>query len=437
MHTVTIESVDYEGNGIARIEGKTIFIAGAIAGEEVTCEIIKHKPSFAKARLISIISPSPKRVQPQCPNFGVCGGCSFQHIEFKHQVAIKQQVLVDNLKHIAKVTATEILPPLWGEPWGYRHRARLSVRFVAKKGGVLIGFRERNSSFIADMHECWVLPSHVSRLITPLRELIGRLKLKERIPQIEVALGAAVTVLVLRNMEQLPLEDQEQLIEFMHKFNSIAHPLQLWLQPHGPESCYPFYPQVAPSLSYELNSFALKMPFYPTEFTQVNPQINQEMVRLALDLLQPQADDIIADFFCGIGNFTLAIAKNAGHTIGIEGSLTLVKRAQDNAQLNNLGHKVEYRVANLFSIDREWLQQLGNCNKWLLDPPRDGALELVKAINLETAPRRIVYVSCNPATLARDAAILVQVHGYRLLKAGVMNMFPHTSHIESIALFEL
>lgn len=436
QHTVVIESVDYEGKGIARIDGKTVFVNGAMAGEEVLIEIVKRKPSFDKAKLVEIITPSPERVSPKCPNYGVCGGCSMQHVSFAEQIRIKQQVLVDNLKHLGNVSAEQIIEPLAGVEWGYRHRARLSARYVAKKGGSLVGFREKGAPYVVDMTECSILPPHVSELLSPMRELVSALSIKDKIPQIEVAVGMQVTILVIRNMESINTQDEQLIKDFCDKYTSLDNPLQVWLQPKGPETCYPFYPLDAPKLSYEIKKFALEMPYYPSEFTQVNPYINEEMLGLAMDLLQPQDNEVIADFFCGIGNFTLPIAKMAKQVIGIEGSDALVKRAKQNAEFNGLADKVAYQVCNLFTIDEQWVQKLGNFDKWLIDPPRDGAFELVKSITPQSAPQRIVYVSCNPATLARDAGVLVNTHGYRLVKAGIMNMFPHTSHVESIALFE-
>lgn len=436
QYTVTIESVDYEGKGIARIEGKTVFVYGALAGEEVLIEIVKRKPSFDKAKLVEIIQASPKRVTPDCPSYGVCGGCSMQHVSFDEQIRIKQQVLTDNLQHLGNVVAEEIMSPLAGVPWGYRHRARLSARYVAKKGGALVGFREKGAPYVLDMHQCLILPAHVSALITPLRELVSGLSIRDRVPQIEVAVGTQITILVIRNMDALNPEDEQLVRQFIEQYSSLESPLQIWLQPKGPETCYPFYPVDAPKLSYTIQRFSLDMPYNPSEFTQVNPYINEEMLALSMELLAPQAHEVIADFFCGIGNFTLPIARMAKQVVGIEGADALVKRAKQNAIHNGLGDKVAYQVCNLFTIDDVWLQKLGHFDKWLIDPPRDGAFELVKSITPQTAPKRIVYVSCNPATLARDAGVLVHTHGYRLLKAGVMNMFPHTSHVESIALFE-
>ena len=431
---VVIESIDIEGKGIARIDGKTIFIRDVLANEEVDIEIYKRKSNFDLGRLINIITPSVDRIKPECPHFGVCGGCSMQHLEFNAQIAAKEKVLIDNLKHIGKVAPDNILEPLKGIPWNYRHRARLSARYVTKKGGALVGFREKGTSYVADMNECRILPKHISDLIPHLRSLLGNLLIKEKIPQIEVAVGNNVTVLVFRIMEPLDPNDQEKVKQFVDTYTTPDHPLQTWLQDKGPDSCKPFYPLDAPSLSYKLDRFNIDMPFYPTEFTQVNPEINQHMVNQAITLLGLQESDTVYDFFCGIGNFTLPIATIAKKVIGFEGSPQLVKRATDNAKHNNLTN-AEYTAVNLFKVDNEWLCELGLADKWLIDPSRDGAAELIASISANIAPQKIVYVSCNPATLARDASILVNTHSYNLIDVGVMNMFPHTSHIESIAVF--
>ena len=434
LHQVTIEGIDLDGKGIARIDGKTVFVDGVLPTEVVNIEIYKRREKFDKARALEIITKSTERVDPLCPNFGICGGCSLQHIDIEAQVKYKQQVLIDNLKHIGRVSTNEILPAMNSTSWGYRHRARMSSRYVAKKGGVLVGFHEKGSSFVANMSECKILPENVSDLIPELRILVDKLSIKDRVPQIEVAVGDKVTALVFRIMDPLNLDDEILLKEFADIHHNI--PLQIWLQPKGPDTCYPFYPLDVAKLSYSITKFNLEMPYYPSEFTQVNPEMNNRMVELAINLLNPQENEKIADFFCGIGNFTLPIAKFASSVVGIEGSSQLVKRAMENAIHNQLDHKVSYLVSNLFKVDENSLKELGKFDKWLIDPPRDGAYELIKAITPEIAPTKIVYVSCNPATLARDADILVNTHGYTLDKAGVMNMFPHTSHIESIAIFE-
>lgn len=437
LHKVIIESIDLEGKGVARLDGKTIFITGALPGEEVEIGIYRQKPTFALAKLLNVITPSKDRVTPKCPNFGICGGCSMQHLEFNAQVTSKQKVLIDNLKHIGKTESETILEPILGTPWGYRHRARMSARFVRKKDSALLGFREKASSYVTNMNECHVLPKHISDLIPPLRDLLFSLEIRESIPQIEVAIGDQLSVFVFRIMAELNDSDQLKIKNFVDLNTSNSYPLQIWLQPKGVDSCYPFYPLEAPKLSYSLEHFAITMPYYPTEFTQVNPKINEQMVTHAIQLLDPKPDETIFDFFCGIGNFTLAIATLAHKVIGFEGSDGLIKRALENATHNKLSHKVDYHTTNLFTIDANWLKQHEKADKWLIDPPRDGAFELIKSITPETAPQKIVYVSCNPATLARDCDVLVNKLNYRLTNTGVINMFPHTSHIESIATFEL
>ena len=439
-YNVTIESVDVSGNGIARIDGKTVFVPDTLPTEEVKIEIYKKKKNFDFGRVIEIITTSPDRVTPECKNFGVCGGCSLQHIEFKAQVNNKEKVLVDNLKHIGKVTASNILPALYGKPWEYRYRARLSVKYVAKKGGVLVGFREKGAPFVVDMNECLVLPKRISNLIPKLRDVLATLSIKDKIPQIEVACSDQVDALVFRILENLSSVDIAILKDFTDQVNTNnpSQQLQIWLQPGNEETIVQFYPEPnTKTLSYTLPEFKLTMPFLPSEFTQVNPYINQDMVSQAVKLLEIKPTDKILDLFCGIGNFTLAIATKALSVTGIEGSDKLINRALENATLNNLHAKADFIAMDLFKVTSEYLAELEKYDKWLIDPPRDGAFELVKTITPDIAPELIVYISCNPSTLARDADILVNTHGYKLANAGVMNMFPHTSHIESIAVFRI
>ncbi len=431
-----IESLDHEGRGVAHVDGKTIFIEGALPYETVSYSSFRKKPSYESAVAVDIIKDSYMRATPACPHFGVCGGCSMQHVEFSAQVAIKQRVLEDNLSRLGKVRPQVVMTPIAGPAWGYRHRARLSARLVEKKGGVLVGFHEKRSSFIADMRECHVLPKHISDLIVPLREMIIKLSINNRMPQVEVAVGAEVDILVFRNMDAITDADFDILKKFSDQHSQPKRPLQIWLQPKGPETCYPIYPLDAPKLTYRLRDFSVEMPYYPTEFTQVNPEINNVMVSRALRLLEPKAGERIADMFCGIGNFTLPIARSGADVHGMEGSEALVKRAVENATHNQLQHKVSYEMANLFEVTEESFAALGKFDKMLIDPPRDGAIQLMKAITEETAPQRIVYVSCNPSTLARDAGVLVHTKGYTLKSAGIVNMFPHTAHVESIAWFE-
>lgn len=427
---VTIESLDQEGRGIAHADGKVIFIEGALTGERATYSSYRKKPSFEVAQVGGILRPSFMRVVPRCIHFGVCGGCSMQHLEPRAQVAVKQRILEDNLWRIGKVRAEMILPPLHGLPWAYRQRARLSSRRVEKKGKTLVGFHEKHSSFVTDLSRCEILPEKISRLIPLLAQLVDGLSIRSRLPQIEVACGDRVDVLVLRIMEPLTAADEAALRAF-----ADAHGVQFWLQTKGPDTCHPFHPLDAPPLTYALPEFGIEMPFAPTEFTQVNHVLNRFMVHRAMRLLDPRPGERIADFFCGLGNFTLPIARSGATVLGIEGSEALVRRAGQNARHNGLEQRVEFRAMNLFEMDAGAFAALGRFDKLLIDPPRDGAVDLVKAIG-EDAPRRIVYVSCNPATLARDAEVLVHVKGYALKAAGVMNMFPQTSHVESIAMFE-
>lgn len=425
-----IDSLDQEGRGVGRIEGKVIFIDGALPGETVTYRTTRSKASYEVGKLDQILKASPMRTQPQCPHFGVCGGCAMQHLDIAAQVAAKQRMLEDDLWHISKVKPETMLPPIYGPAWGYRHKARLRARFVPMKGRVLVGFHEKASSYVAVMNECHVLPPHISALIVPLQDLLAKLSIKDRMPQVEVAVGELVSVLVFRILDPITPEDEPLIREFADTYG-----VQVWLQSKGPETAKPFHPLEAPGLSYSLPEYDLIYPFKPIEFTQVNPQINRVLIRRAMRLLDPQPGERIADFFCGLGNFTLPIARMGATVLGMEGSAALVQRAKEGAERNGLAHAVEFREADLFEKTADSLAALGHFDKWLIDPPRDGAMELIKAIEESTAPQRIVYVSCNPATLARDSGLLVY-KGYRMVAAGVVNMFPHTAHVESIALFE-
>ncbi len=399
-------------------------------GEQVTYSVFRKKPSYELAQLGTVVRSAATRVEPRCRYFGVCGGCAMQHVDHAAQVAAKQRVLEESLQRIGKVKPERILPAIYGTPWGYRQRARLSVRYVEKKGRLLVGFHEKKSSFVADMRSCEILPAKISALIEPLGKAIEALSIRERLPQVEVAVGEEVTVLVLRVLQPLSQADEALLKGF-----ADTHGVQLWLQPQGPESARPFYPLNAAELVYRLPDFDLVMPFRPTEFTQVNPVMNRVLVKQAIGLLEPQSGERIADLFCGLGNFSLAIARRGAQVIGLEGSESLVERARENARRNGLSARAEFRVADLFKRAEPALTALGRFDRMLIDPPRDGAIAVVKAL-AEEAPQRIVYVSCNPATLARDAAVLVHEQGYRLLAAGVVNMFPHTTHVESIAAFQ-
>ena len=434
MPTGIIESLDHDARGITRLDGKTIFVEGALPGELVDYVSYRQKPSYEVARSERIVKPSPQRVTPRCPHFGVCGGCSMQHLDADAQVAAKQRVLEANLWHLARIAPGELYSPIYGAPWAYRQRARWSVHLVPRKGGVLIGFHERKSSFVAEMRQCAILPPHVSLLLMPLRQLVQALSINNALPQIEVAvgesIGKSITALVLRILKPLTAADESLLRAFADQ-----HGVVFYLQPQGPASAYRFYPKDGVQLSYRLPDFGVEHFFSPTEFTQVNFAINRVLVRRALTLLDPQAGQRIADMFCGLGNFTLPIARRGALVVGVEGSAELLRRAAQNAAANGLRERVEYHVANLFEATPQSLAALGHFDSMLIDPPREGAVALVNSIAADGL-RRIVYVSCNPATLARDAAILVSQKGYRLRGAGVVNMFPQTSHVESIALFE-
>ncbi|MFC4299452.1 23S rRNA (uracil(1939)-C(5))-methyltransferase RlmD [Castellaniella hirudinis] len=432
--TLDIESLDLEGQGIAHHEGKVVFTEGALPGERVLARVKRRKPSFDKAKVERVLRPSSQRTQPPCPHFGVCGGCAMQHLEPAAQMAVKQRSLEDALEHIGKVKPQQILPALQGPTFGYRHRARLSVRLVQKKGGMLVGFRERGSSYVADMQTCLVLPPHVSALLMPLRTLIGGLSRPDRMPQIEVAVGDESTVFCLRHLEPLTPDDLERLRAF-----GVQHRIDWWLQPKGPETAHPLDPDRADVLAYALPAYGLRMHYRPADFTQVNPYINQALIARSLTLLDVQPGDRVADLFCGLGNFSLPLATQGRAVVGIEGSATLVARAREDAARQGLADKAEFTELNLFEVDTDWLRGLGHFDRMLIDPPREGALAVAQALAAlapDERPRRIVYVSCNPATLARDAGMLCHVGGWTLKAAGAVNMFPHTGHVESIAVFE-
>jgi 23S rRNA (uracil1939-C5)-methyltransferase len=430
MSSALIESLDHEGRGVAHVEGKTIFVEGALPGELVTFSSYRRKPNYELAMATSIVVESSQRAAPRCRFFDRCGGCSMQHLHPVAQAAAKQRVLEDALWHIGRLRPEVIYPAIHGLAWGYRYRARLSVRQVKKKGGVLVGFHEKRSSYVAEMSSCEVLQPHVSALIPGLRELIGRLSVAERLPQIEVAVGEALTVLVLRILQPVNAADEALLRGFAYD-----HGVVLYLQSAGPDSAAAFHPRMATDLAYTLPEFDVTIRFRPTDFTQVNHGINRMLVRRAMALLDPQPGERIADMFCGLGNFALPIARRGAAVVGVEAGEATVRRARENAHLNGLGERTCFVVANLFEMPLPASVPLDGLEKMLVDPPREGAISLVKSIG-ERGPRRIVYVSCNPATLARDAAVLVHEKGYTLQGAGIANMFSHTSHVESIALFE-
>jgi len=426
----TIESIDHEGIGVAHVDGKVTFIEGGITGERVAFARRRSRGHFDLGTVTEVLAESSQRVRPRCIYFGTCGGCAMQHVEPAAQVAAKQRVLEDNLQRIGKVVPESILPPIHGPSWGYRARARLSVHYVAKKGGVLVGFHERKSSFVADVRSCEVLPPAVSKLIVPLREMFTTMALRERLPQVELAVGEAVTILVLRHLDPVGEEDRAKLRTFADR-----HGIQWWFQPKGPDTAHPFYPEDAPALDYRLPEFGISIGFRPTEFTQVNMAVNRLLVKRAVDLLDLRPGERVGDLFCGLGNFTLAIASRGARVVGMEGAATLTTRGEENARANGLEDLAAFVTYDLYTDAPGALARLGPVDKLLIDPPRDGAMEICRALPDEGAPSRIVYVSCSPATLSRDAGVLVNVKGYRLLAAGVVNMFPHTGHVESIAVF--
>jgi 23S rRNA (uracil1939-C5)-methyltransferase len=443
---LVIESLDMEARGVGHLPnddgtpGKVIFVEGALPGERVRFKSYRRKAKWEAADMTELLTESSLRTTPKCEFFGLCGGCAMQHLNPPAQVAIKQRVLEDNLHHIGRVHPENMMRPVQGPDWNYRYRARMSVRYVEKKGGVLIGFHEKKSSYIADMKSCQILPAKVSAMLVPMRALVASLSIRDRLPQVELAVGehegGQVIVLVLRIMEPLSGDDEVKLKTFADEWD-----VEWWLQTKGPDTAAPWYPQKRP-LQYLLPEFGVTMPFKPTDFTQVNHQINRVLVSRALRLLDVQAGDRVADLFCGLGNFTLPLARQAREVVGIEGSQALTERSLHNAVLNGLDKTTTFYNRNLFEFTLDDLQALGRFDRMLIDPPREGAMEVCKAIaeakdiDPLLQPERIVYVSCNPATLARDAGVLVNVGGYRLSKAGVVNMFPHTAHVESIAVFD-
>ena len=483
--SLLIESLDLDARGVAhRADGKVVFVEGALPFEWVSASVNRKKNNWEQASLVAVHRESSQRVTPACSHFGLhtgsCGGCKMQHLHPGAQVAIKQRVLEDNLWHLGKVKPETLLRPVEGPAWAYRYRARLSIRFVRKRGEVLVGFHERKSHYVADIHACAVLPAAVSAMLMPLRALIYSLDARETCPQIELACGDDVIALVLRHLAPLSLQDMDKLRAFADAHSTEApgkarSTVQWWLQPKGPETVRllpaegsPGAPEPTNLLRYTLPEFGIDMPFKPTDFTQVNPSINRVLVSLGLRLLAAQADERVIDWFCGLGNFTLPLATQAHDVLGVEGSEALVERSRQNYEKNRQrAHDpralcaTKFIVKDIFSITTDDLLQAGPADKWLIDPPREGAFELVKALaslvgqpipepeqaggtmterhpaaDSRVAPSRIVYISCNPSTLARDAGILVHMAGYRCTAAGVINMFPHTAHVESIAVFE-
>ncbi|MGL5741614.1 MAG: 23S rRNA (uracil(1939)-C(5))-methyltransferase RlmD [Legionella sp.] len=429
--TTQIENLSHDGKGIARINGKATFISGALPGEVVAFQYTRIKKDFDEGILLQVLEPSPLRVEPKCQHYSLCGGCSLQHMSEAEQIHFKQDQLLDLLTRYGHTKPQSILPPLIASHWNYRNKARLSVRYVEKKQATMVGFRERNNPrFITEITQCPVLNAKLDSDIIALRNLIDSMDDKQCIAQIEVAAGDNEVALIFRNLNPLNAEDELKIQNFAE-----AYEYKIFLQPGGHESVYCFYPpQANEFLTYQLPDYQITFAFHPTDFTQVNAPLNRSMVTLALQLMDLKKTDIVLDLFCGLGNFSLPMAKFASRVLGVEGSATIVERAYMNAKANHLDN-ADFYAANLDDVNevRKLVQQ--PCNKVLIDPPRSGALEIVKQIDLLNH-ERIVYVSCNPVTLARDTDILVNQKGYVLIKAGVMDMFPHTAHVESIALFE-
>lgn len=426
----TIESLSHDGRGVALIDGKTTFVRYALPTETIRCKINKQHRRYNEAQATEIFSAAPDRVAPECPHFGICGGCSMQHLAANQQVLFKQQVLLDQLKHFGKVSPEKILLPIVGKPWGYRRKARLGVRYVRKKAKLLVGFREQASNYLADLTQCPILHPSVGTRLQELAELIQGLTQHEHIPQIEVAVSDDATALIFRHLTPLPEQDHQALCTFGKK-----HALQIYLQPNTPASAHKIWPtDQIERLQYALPDYHLQMHFHPLDFTQVNGEINRLMIKQAITLLDPQPTETVLDLFCGLGNFTLPLARFAKQVVGVEGSAEMVARATENMQANQITN-AEFYAANLMdpTLHAVWLQK--SYQKILLDPPRSGAQEIIPLI-ANKAAQKIVYVSCNPATLARDAGELVYNYGYSLKQVGAINMFPHTSHIEAIALFE-
>ena len=419
----------HDGRGIARVDGRPVFIHGALPGEDVEFLYTDRRRDYAEGRLLAVHSAASERVEPRCPSFGVCGGCSFQHVADSEQIRLKQELLVEQFRRIGGLNEVPLAPPLTGPCWGYRDKARLGVKFVAKKGRVLVGFRERSSPYITDLAFCPVLHPAVGERLQELSILIGGLSVRERLPQIEVAVGEHRAALVFRILDDLTAADEDALRKFGSHYG-----FDIYTQRQGPDSVRLLYPEQMELLSYRLEEQGIEFHFHPTDFTQVNIEINRLMVNRVMTWLDPQPGERLLDLFCGIGNFSLPLATRAGQVVGVEGSAEAVRRAKENAAANRLGN-VDFHEADLAGdwVDAAWAST--SYDKILLDPSRAGAEKVAESMERWRA-RRVVYVSCNPSTLARDAAIMMRKAGYRLIKAGVMDMFPQTAHVESIAWFE-
>jgi 23S rRNA (uracil1939-C5)-methyltransferase len=426
----TIESLSHEGRGVTHVDGKTIFVDGALSGETVMFRYRRSRSRYAEGSLEEVIeNASAERVEPKCQYFSICGGCSLQHLHPDMQIKHKENVLLEQLKHIGGVQAEEILPALTGPLWGYRHKARLGVKHVIKKGKVLVGFREKYSSYVADIDSCEVLHPAVGKILDKLACLIAGLSVYNKIAQIEVAVAENKTALIFRNLIKLNSEDVKKLYSFGEE-----HQLDLYLQPGGPDTVVTLSGEKQDELFYKLDDGKITIHFAATDFTQVNVEINQNMVKRVLNFLDINSEDIVLDLFCGLGNFTLPIARRAKSVTGVEGADELVNKARQNAIYNNISN-AEFFTLDLFRTDLQENINMEEYSKILLDPPRSGAQAVIEQLNMKKV-KKLVYVSCNPATFARDAGILVKEKGFNLQSAGVMDMFPHTTHVESIAIFE-
>lgn len=422
-----IHDLTHEGRGVASVEGKTVFIEGALPGEEVTFNYTATRRDYDQGRVVDILRASEDRIEPVCEHAGICGGCSLHHLDPDAQIRYKQDALISAFRQIARIDNPNIVPPLRGPTTGYRHKARLGVRYVRKKGRVLVGFRERQGRFLADLKRCPVLVPEVGERLEYMAQQIQRMQAREEIPQIEIGKGDDATSLIVRNLVTLSEQDREILIEMARTMN-----VYISLQPGGPDSVVPLWPEQQ-VLSYSHPEFDVHVDFHPGDFIQVNPVINRQMVKQAIDWLDVDKDHSVLDLFCGLGNFTLPLARMSRSVIGVEGDQAMVNRARANALANNI-ENTRYYVENLMEPDANiaWLKE--DYDRILFDPPRSGAKEIIPLIASKDV-KRIVYVSCHPGSLARDAGELVNTYGYRMVQAGVMDMFPHTAHVESMALF--
>ena len=423
-----IEALSHEGRGVTSIEGKKVFVDGALPGEKVLFKYTRKRSRHAEGYAVEVLEPSDKRIEPKCTYYGLCGGCSFQHLSAADQIEHKQTVLLEQIRHAGGVEPQEVLEPLTGPEWGYRRKARLGVKYVLKKEKLLVGFREKRSSFVAEMNSCEVLHPQVGKRIDALKSLILGLQAYNKIPQIEVAIAQDSTALIFRHLEELSQDDRDSLLVFQNETG-----LSIFLQSGGPDTVVPLDTSTNNMMHYRLDKYDIDIQFRPDDFTQVNFDINEKMIDRVIEMLDLQSDERVLDLFCGLGNFSLPLANRTGYVLAVEGSNDLILRARENAISNGI-ENIEFHVLDLMQDDITAPYLKTDCQKILLDPPRTGAQEIIRQLDFKNV-EKVVYVSCNPATLARDTGILVKEKGLKLKQAGVMDMFPHTSHVESIALF--